>query len=69
MDDILIYLTHQEEEHEQHVCQVLQQLKEFGLYCTAEKCRFAVLEVGFLGFLITPDVFGIESGQISTIED
>src|SRR5882757_7029225 len=42
---------------------------EFGLYCKAEKCQFGVLEVGILGFVITPDGVGMESDQISTIED
>jgi len=48
---------------------VLQRLKEFGLYCKAEKCQFGVPEVGFLGFVITPDGVGMESDRISTIED
>jgi hypothetical protein len=68
LDDILIHSTN-EKEREQHVRQVLQQLKEFGLYCRAEKCQFRVSEVGFLRFVITPDGVGIESDRISTIED
>jgi len=68
LDDILIYSAN-EKEHEEHVRQVLQRLKEFGLYCQAEKCQSGVLEVGFLGFVITPDGVGMESDRISTIED
>jgi len=37
LDDILIYSTN-EKEHEEHVSYVLQGLKEFDLYCKAEKC-------------------------------
>jgi len=37
LNNILIYSTN-EEEHNEHVHQVLQRLKEFGLYCKAEKC-------------------------------
>jgi len=48
---------------------VLQRLKEFGLYCKAEKYQFGVSEVSFLGFVITPDGVGMESDQISTIEE
>jgi hypothetical protein len=48
---------------------VLQRLKEFGLYCKAEKCQFGVSEVGFLRFVITSDGVGMESDRISTIED
>jgi len=68
LDDTLIYWTN-EKEHEEHVRQVLQRLREIGLYCKAEKCQFGVSEVGFLGFLITPDGVGMESDRISTIED
>jgi hypothetical protein len=68
IDDILIYSTN-EKEHEEHVRQVLQRLKEFGLYCKAEKCQFEVSEVSFLGFVITPAGVGMESDWIATIED
>jgi len=67
LDDILIYSTNMKE-HEQHVHQVLQRLREFRLYCKAEKCQFGVSEVGFLRFNITPDGVSIDSDQISTIE-
>jgi len=59
LDDVLIYSTN-EKEHEEHVRQVLHQLKEFSFYCKAEKCQFGVSEVGFLGFVITADGVGME---------
>jgi hypothetical protein len=68
LDNILIYLTNKKN-HKEHVREVLQRLKKFGLYCKAEKCQFGVSEVGFLGFAITPDGVGMESDRISTIED
>jgi len=67
LDDILIYSTN-EKDHEEHVRQVLQRLKEF-LYCKAGKCQLRVSEVGFLRFVITPDGAAMESDRISTIED
>ena len=48
---------------------MLEQLREFGLYAKAEKCRFGVSEVGFLGFVISPDGIAMESDNISMIED
>jgi hypothetical protein len=68
LDDILI-CSRNKQQQEKHVGQVLQQLREFGLYCKAEMCRFGVLEVGFLGLVITPDGVSMESHRISTIED
>jgi hypothetical protein len=68
LDDILIYSTN-EKEHEEHVRKVLERLREFGLYCKAEKCQFGVAEVGFLGFVINSEGIGMESDRIATIED
>jgi hypothetical protein len=68
LDDILIYSTN-EKDHKEHVLQVLQRLKEFGLYYKAEKCQFGVSEVGFLRFVITPNGVGMELDWIFTIED
>ena len=48
---------------------MLERLREFGLYCKAEKCQFGVSEVGFLGFVIDSEGIGMESDRISTIED
>jgi hypothetical protein len=68
LDDILIYSTN-EKEHDAHVRQVLQRLREVGLDCKAKKCEFGDSEVGFRECVITPDGVGIESDWISTIED
>jgi hypothetical protein len=68
LDDILIYSTNKNE-HKEHVRQLLQQRKEWGLYCKAAKCQFGVSEVTFLGCVLTPDGVGMEPDRISTIED
>lgn len=39
LDDILIYLANKEQQ-EDHARHVLQQLREFSLYCYAEKIQF-----------------------------
>jgi hypothetical protein len=68
LDNILIYSAN-EKEHEDHVQKVLQRLRDFGLYCKAEKCQFGLSEVGFLGFIIISDGIGMEWDRISTIKD
>jgi len=68
LDDILIYSTN-EDDHKEHVRKVLERLREFGLYCKAGKSHFSVSEVGCLGFLMNSEGVGVESDQISTIED
>jgi len=66
LDDILIFSTN-EKEDETHLRQVLQRLRESSHYCKAAKCQFGVLEVGFLGFVLTPDTVTMKSDRISTI--
>jgi hypothetical protein len=64
LDDILIYST-DEEEHDAQLRKVLKWLREFGLHTKAERCHFGVTEVGFPGFVISPDGNGMESDHIS----
>ena len=58
LDDILI-LSHNLEDHHQHIRQVLQRLLENKLFVKVEKCEFHVSSVSFLGYII-------ESGEIKT---
>lgn len=58
-----------EEKHEEQVQTGLERLGEFGLYAKGEKCHFGVSDVGFLGFVISPDGIGKESDHISTIQN
>jgi hypothetical protein len=51
LNDILIY-SEDPAQHEDHVRKVLERLREYGLYCKAEKCEFSVKKVGFLGFIV-----------------
>jgi len=65
---ILMYSTN-DTEHEEHVCQVRQHHREFGLYCKAERGQFRLSEVGFLGLVITVDGVSMELDRITTMED
>ena len=51
IDDILIF-SRSVEEHRVHVRQVLQRLLENRLYLKAEKCKFHVPSISFLGYII-----------------
>ena len=54
MDNILIFSKDQKEHWEQ-TKRVLQRLQEHDLYLKAEKCKFEVQEVEFLGMIIKPN--------------
>lgn len=51
LDDILIF-SKSPEEHEKHVKQVLQRLKDYRLFAKASKCSFHQQRVKFLGYVI-----------------
>jgi hypothetical protein len=52
INDILIF-SKNEEEHDEHLCLVLQKLKENQLYAKLSKCKFWLKEVSFLGHILS----------------
>ena len=68
LDDILIY-SKNIEEHEIHVRQVLQKLRDAGLYAKMEKCVFHTTQVDFLGYIISNDGLMMDSKKVQTIID
>jgi transposase InsO family protein len=68
LDDILIY-SNSEEEHETHVRMVLERLLKNGLYGKLEKCHFHVTEVGFVGFVVTPQGTRMEEDRVASVRD
>ncbi|QRV80264.1 Retrotransposable element Tf2 protein [Ceratobasidium sp. AG-Ba] len=66
MDDILIF-SEKEEDHAEHVKEVLKILRENNLYAKLSKCKFFVKEVIFLGLVITPEGISMEEEKIKAI--
>lgn len=66
LDDILIF-SDSEEEHVNHVKQVLQRLVENDLYAKAEKCEFHVKETEFLGFIISASGISMATNKVEAI--
>lgn len=54
LDDILIY-SKTEEEHCQHLRQVLELLRQHQLYANVRKCFFAQPDVAYLGHVVSKD--------------
>ena len=66
LDDILIY-SKNEEEHDKHVCLVLEKLHERGLYAKLEKCQFHQTEMEFLGFIATTEGLKLDPKKVEAI--
>ena len=63
IDDILIY-SKNEEEHAEHLCVVLQRLREHKLYAKFSKCDFWLKEVQFLGHIISETGISVDPSKI-----
>ena len=59
IDDILIY-SQSEVEREDHLRIILQLLRDHQLYTKFSKCEFWLVEVGFLGHMVSVDLGKVE---------
>lgn len=66
LDDILIY-SKDEAEHEQHVRSVLERLRQWHLFINLDKCEFHTEEVGFLGFVVSPEGIRMEADRVKAV--
>ena len=68
LDDILIYSDSQEE-HLDHVKQVLERLQQFGLYASLKKYDFFTTEVEFLGFMVSTNEVAMDHLWVAAIQE
>jgi hypothetical protein len=66
IEDILIF-SKNEEEHGQHLCMVLQKLRENQLYAKLNKCQFWLKEVSFLGHIISEGGISIDPNKVKDV--
>jgi hypothetical protein len=66
--DILVY-SKNEEEHEQHLCIILQQHRDHQLYAKFSKCAFWLKEVPFLGHVISAKVIAVNPSKVQVVLD
>ena len=66
LDDFLVYSDNLKE-HKKHVRQVMQRLREAGLYLKQSKCEFHKEEVEFLGFIVGKDGIRMDPEKVKSI--
>ena len=66
LDDILVY-SKTIEEHEAHVKQVLERLREVRLYAKLSKCEFFQTEVEFLGHRVGRDGLKVMPSKVQAV--
>lgn len=65
-DDILVY-SKTTEEHQQHVRQILELLRQNQLYAKRSKCTFFTEKVDYLGFIISKDGVSTDPSKIEAV--
>jgi hypothetical protein len=66
IDDILVY-SKIEEEHEEHLRLVLKKLRANQLYAKFSKCEFWLMQVAFLGRVISTGGVSIDLGKVRDV--
>ena len=68
IDDILVY-SKNEEEHEGHLRQILEKLREHKLYAKFSKCEFWLNTVGFLGHIVSAEGIAVDPAKVSAVTE
>ena len=68
MDDILVH-SKNEKEHELHVSQILEKLRQHKLSLKPEKCWFNRKEIEFLGLIISEDSLRMDEGKVKAVKE
>jgi hypothetical protein len=66
IDDIFIFLKNMED-HECHVCLVLDKLEKVKFYAILKKCEFYQTKVEFLGYIILGNDICMDPCMVQTI--
>jgi hypothetical protein len=66
IDDILVY-SRNEEEHEGHLCLVLQKFRDHKLYAKLSKCEFWLKQVAFLGHVISKGWISVDPSKVQDV--
>jgi len=68
LDDVLIF-SKTEDEHIEHVKEVLRRLRRHKLYAKLSKCDFHRDEVGFLGYIVSHTGVTMEPERVATVQE
>jgi hypothetical protein len=63
IDDILVY-SRSEEEHEEHLRLAFQKLREHRLYTKLSKCEFWMMQVAFIGHVISMGGISMDPSKV-----
>jgi hypothetical protein len=68
INNILVF-SKSRKEHEQHLCIVLQRLRDHQLYAKFSKCEFWLTEVQFLGHVVSSEGISVDQSKVQEVLD
>jgi hypothetical protein len=66
INDILVYYRN-EEEHERHLCLVLQKLRDHKIYAKLSKCELWLNQVAFFGHVISKGGISVDLSKVQDV--
>jgi hypothetical protein len=66
INDILVYYRN-EEEHERHLCLVLQKLRDHKIYAKLSKCELWLNRVAFFGHVISKGGISVDLSKVQDV--
>jgi hypothetical protein len=66
IDYILVY-SKSEEEHKEHLCLVLQKLRDHMFYAKMNKCEFWLKQISFLGHIVSKGGISVDLSKIQDV--
>ena len=66
-DDILIF-SKSVAEHEKHICDVLEILRQEKFFAAKQKCEFGTKEIQFLGYVISDKGLSVDSAKVEAVK-
>ncbi len=66
-NDILIFFV-KKTDHVNHMKQILKRLRKFKLYASLKKCKFFIIKVNFLKFVIFTESVLMNSSKVNIIK-
>ena len=67
--DVIVIYSRTLEEHVNHLCLVLSQLRKYTLYVKIQKCEFALQEIKFVEHLISKNQVRMDPKKVLAIVD
>jgi len=56
-------------QHQSHVKEVLKRLQKAELYVKAEKCKFHLDSIEYLGYVLSPSGLTMSNTKVKTIQE